>query len=169
MAKKKKLNVALIIAILALLINIITVSIYVYQAAIMREKQHASVWPHIEWVTSYIEGKGFSLTVTNNGVGPALIKNTTMHFNGEEVMNLDSLFSKSIGTTQFPHIYRVVRNRVLAPGEKIVLIEVEDSLWAEKLIYQLASRNNFSYEIIYESIYGQKWVSKGFKVEEIHD
>ena len=119
--------------------------------------------PHIEWIISYIQGEGFSLTVSNTGVGPALIKHTKMHFNGEEIAGLDSLFQKSIATYRFPYIYGVVKNRVLAPGDKIVLIKVTNDKWAEELFGQLALKNDFSYEIMYESIYGQKWVSKGFE------
>lgn len=108
MAKKKKLNVALIIAVLALVINIITASIYIYQASIMRDEQHAAVWPHVEWIISYIqeEDKGFSLTVKNNGVGPALIKDASMKFNGEEVVSIDSLLVKAVGTTKLPYVWR---------------------------------------------------------------
>lgn len=64
-------------------------------------------------------------------------------------------------------MYGAVKNRVLAPGEKIVLLEVKDELWAERLFYDIGFNNEFSYEIYYESIYGQQWKSTGFDVEEI--
>lgn len=78
MAKKKKVNTALIIATLALAINIITASLYIYQASIMREEQHAAVWPQIELGLHYIQDEGFYLEVKNNGVGHLLIKETEM-------------------------------------------------------------------------------------------
>lgn len=169
MAKKKKLNVALLIAILALAINIITASIYIYQASIMREEQHAAVWPHIEWGMSYIQDEGFSIRVKNNGVGPALISEANMKFNGQEVPGLDSLLRLAIDTAtrKIPHLSGVVENRVLSAGESIKLIKVEAGFWAELLYYNLTSKNEFEYSIYYESIYGQKWVSKGFEVEAI--
>lgn len=167
MAKKKKLNVALMIAILALVINIITASIYIYQASIMREEQHATVWPHIEWRISYVQGEGFSISVKNNGVGPALINDTEMMLNGEIVPNIDSLLRMAVDSTKIPFISGVVENRVLAAGESMTLIKTKDRYWAERLFYELTANNEFEYSVYYESIYGQKWVSRGFEVEEL--
>ncbi|MDW3192372.1 MAG: hypothetical protein R8G66_08405 [Cytophagales bacterium] len=164
MAKKKKVNSALIIAILALVINIITASIYIYQASIMREEQHAAVWPHVEWGLHYVQDESFYLEVRNNGVGPALIKDTEMKLNGTIAPSIDSLLVLATGTRSLPHVYGTVDNRVIAPGESIKLINVTDDLWAERLFYKIAHSNKFEYTIAYESIYGQQWISEGYEV-----
>ncbi len=164
---KKKLNVALVTATLALVINIITASIYIYQASIMREEQHAAVWPHIEWGIHYIQGKSFYLEVRNNGVGPSLIKETEMKLNGTITPTIDSLFVLAIGTKSIPHIHGTIENRVMAPGASIKLIEVTDQLLAELLYHKLSVTNEFEYSINYESIYGQRWVCEGYTVKEL--
>lgn len=167
MAKKNKVNSALIIAILALAINIITASIYIYQASIMREEQHAAVWPHVEWKLHFIQDESFYLEVKNNGVGPALIKETQMSLNGTIAPSIDSLLVLAVSTKTIPHVYGVIDNRVIAPGESIKLIKVTDELWAERLFYELYHLNEFEFSINYESIYGQQWISQGFEVKSI--
>lgn len=167
MAKKKKINSALLIAILALTINIITASIYIYQASIMREEQHAAVWPHVEWGLHYVQDESFYLEVKNNGVGPALIKESQMKLNGTIATSIDSLLVLTVGTRTLPHVYGVIDNRVLAPGESIKLIKVTDQLWAERLFYELYHSNEFEFCINYESIYGQKWISEGYEVRNV--
>ncbi len=167
MAKKKKLNSALIIAILALTINIITASIYIYQASIMREEQHAAVWPHVEWGLHYVQDESFYLEVKNNGVGPALIKKSQMKLNGTIAPTIDSLLVLAVGTRSIPHVYGTIDNRVLAPGESIKLIKVTDRLWGERLFIEMYHSKQFEFSINYESIYGQKWISEGYKVRSL--
>ena len=72
--KSNKPDLALWIGIAAVVINIITVSVYMYQAYIMQEQQHASAWPYVEWLPSFNEETYF-IEITNNGIGPAIIKN----------------------------------------------------------------------------------------------
>lgn len=167
MAKKRKLNTALIIATLALAINIITASIYIYQASIMREEQYAAVWPHIEWHLRYVQTEGFSLTVKNNGVGPALIGETQMKLKGKVAPTIDSLLVLALGTQVLPHVRGTVENRVISAGESITLIATQDQVWAEKLYHKITQSKQFEYTIKYESIYGQKWVSQGYEVKRI--
>jgi hypothetical protein len=59
------------------IINIITVTVYIQQAKIMWQQLHASVWPHLECLASYNES-GFYLEIENTGVGPAIIKGVEM-------------------------------------------------------------------------------------------
>ncbi len=46
--EKKKRDLGLIMAIVAISINLVTVSIYIYQARIM-SKQQELAWPYLEW------------------------------------------------------------------------------------------------------------------------
>lgn len=49
----KRIDPGVWIGISAVLINIITVAVYVYQARIMQQQQHTSSWPYIEWLPSF--------------------------------------------------------------------------------------------------------------------
>ena len=149
---------------IAIAINIITVSVYVYQTNIMQLQQYASVWPYLEWRALYNQDDGFRLLVSNNGVGPALIKNQTMRLDGEEIV-LDTLFSRLLDTTYFPHLISEIQNRVLPPGESINMITIKDERWSELFAYRL-SESSFEMEICYESIFKEQWICKGTEVVE---
>ncbi len=166
MAKsKKKLNTGVIIGLIAISINLITVFVYIYQTNLMQKQQHASVWPYVEWKTVYNQNDGFVLMVSNNGIGPALISKTAIRLNGESQPNLDSLFVKLLGTTEFPHLSNSLQKRVLPANSSLNLIETEDPKWSE-LLFIACLDNNLEIEICYESIYKDQWISLGNEVIE---
>jgi hypothetical protein len=159
------LSSGLKVGLIAILINIITVVVYIYQTNIMQSQKQASVWPYVEWSSSYIQGKGFNLSVSNNGIGPALIKDISIFVDGKKQENLDSLLSQLIDTTYFPHIKGNLEKRVIPAGKKIILLQSSDYKWSE-LLYVSFQKKNFKMEIRYESIYQDKWISNGTEVTE---
>ncbi|MEM1406439.1 MAG: hypothetical protein AAGG59_06670 [Bacteroidota bacterium] len=163
--EKKKRDLGLIMAIIAITINLVTVSIYIYQARIMSKQQELAAWPYLEWRSIYNEADGMSLIVRNNGIGPALVKNTEMRLSGEIMVNQDSLFIQLLGTTRFPHLVGNIENRVLPAGESVKLIQIKDGEYAEKVFHYMLDRN-FEFDICFESIYGDRWKCKGLEVIE---
>jgi hypothetical protein len=163
-SQKFKIDAGVAIGLIAIAINVITVSVYMYQANIMQKQQHASAWPYVEWLLIFNEEKGLSLVVKNNGVGPAIIKQTSVRL-GEKPIALDSLLSELVGTDYFPHLTSPIQNRVLPAGASIKPFEISNIEWAGKVYHALQARS-FELKICYESIYGDQWVSSGTKVEE---
>jgi hypothetical protein len=163
-AKSKKPDLGLRIGIAAVVINIVTVSVYLYQAYIMQEQQHASAWPYVEWLPSFNEETYF-IEITNNGIGPAIIKNMNIQLDGKQVANLDSLFMQLIGTTYFPHLTSTVQNRVLPPGKSIRLFQINNNKWANIVFGQMQT-HQFKMSICYASVYGDAWTSEGTEVKE---
>ncbi len=162
---KRKIETGVIIGIIAIVINIITVSVYVYQAQIMQSQQEVSAWPYLEWQAVFNQNNGLVIEVNNNGIGPALINSTKVMLEGEMYENLDSMFVTLVGTTRFPHLTGRVENRVLPAGKSIRLLKITDKIWAEKVYYYMQEQN-FGYEVCYESIYGDSWTCTGLEVEE---
>lgn len=161
---RKAMDRGVIIGVVAIVINLITVSVYMYQASIMQTQQHAAAWPYLEWLPSFNEEQYF-IEISNNGIGPALIKSTRYVVNGQEFPNIDSVFIKLIGTDYFPHLTSTVQNRVLPPGKSIRLFQINDSKWAG-IIFDAMRKQKFEFEICYESIYGDQWTCKGVDVAE---
>lgn len=160
--QKNKLDTGVIIGLTAIVINLITVSVYIYQANIMREQLHASSWPYLEWLLIFNQETGLKLELTNNGVGPALIKDVQMKLNGKEVKP-DSLFIELLGTTAFPHLTSRVENRVLSSQSSIRPFQIVNQEWASKIFLKLNS-SKFEFKVCYESIYGDKWATTGTSV-----
>lgn len=155
----------MIVAVIAVVINIITVSVYVYQARIMQSQQNASVWPYLEWRGVYNQNDGYILRIKNNGIGPALIKKATFKVGSRFMSHPDSLLVSVLGTDRFPHLTGNAENRVLPAGESIVMISIKDSKFSE-LLYMYQHQNKFGFEICYESIYEDAWVTTGVVVNE---
>jgi hypothetical protein len=160
--QKSKIDTGIWIGLVAIVINVITVSVYMYQAQIMQSQQHASAWPYLEWLTSYNEEQCY-IEIANNGIGPAIITTVAVKVNGKQMDNMDSLFTNLIGTTRFPHLTSTVQNRVLPAGKTIRIFQVNNEIWAGKVFMALQA-SHFELEICYESIYGESWTCSGTNV-----
>lgn len=155
-------DMGLWIGIMAVVINIITVSVYMYQARIMQEQQHASAWPYLEWLPSFNE-ETYYIEISNNGIGPAIIRNVDLAIDDKNFSDIESLFVQLLGTSYFPHFTSTVQNRVLPAGKSIRLFQVNDAKWAAQVFGEMR-KHDFSMNICYESIYGDRWTSKGVEV-----
>lgn len=164
MKTRFKLDTGIAIGLAAILINIITVSVYMVQANIMKKQQHASAWPYVEWLLIYNQEEGLRLEVKNNGVGPAIIRKATFLLNGQP-MPLDSMLSQAAGTTNFPRLTAVLENRVIPANGMIRPFQIKKIEWAERMYYETLSEK-LELKICYESIYGEQWVSVGTQVEK---
>ena len=159
-----KRDIGLWIGIMAIVINIITVSVYMYQARIMQTQQHASAWPYLEWLPSYNE-ETYYIEITNNGIGPAIVKNVAIELDGKSFPTIDSLFVQLVGTSHFPHLTSTIRNRVLPAGKSIRLFQINGDKWAGIVFIEMR-KHEFKMSICYESIYGEAWTSEGVEVME---
>jgi hypothetical protein len=162
--KPKRRDIGLWIGIMAIVINIITVSVYMYQAHIMQTQQHASAWPYLEWLPSFNE-ETYYIEITNNGIGPAIIKNVAIELDGKTFPTIDSLFLELVGTSYFPHYISTVQNRVMPPGKSIRIFQINNAKWAGT-VYSEFGKHEFKMSICYESIYGDAWTSEGMEVVE---
>ena len=160
----KKLDTGLVVGLSAILISIATLFVYVYQARIMQEQLHTSVWPRIEWSNSNVGG--VYVEVINKGIGPAIIKDAVMKVDGKKIYNTDSLFHELIGDHKNMRVVTsYVVGRVMAPGESFKPFLVTDS----SSVYLLDSAfrvRQFEFEICYCSIYDDCWVSRGVAVDK---
>jgi hypothetical protein len=163
-SKTLKRDIGLWVGIMAIVINIITVSVYMYQAHIMQTQQHASAWPYLEWLPSFNEDT-YYVEISNNGIGPAIIKNVDIHLDDKYFPHIDSLFIELIGTDYFPHYKSTVENRVLPAGKSIRLFQVNSAKWAQQ-VFDKMRKHEFKLSICYESIYGDAWTSEGREVTE---
>ncbi len=102
-----------------------------------RAQQRASVWPHIEIVESYSD-EGFRIRLTNKGVGPALMGDVTLTFNGQPIGNLDQLIADTLGPDDAFSYDRYSSsnpsNSVVAAGEETVLFGVKWDSATQRLL-----------------------------------
>ncbi|MEM7107803.1 MAG: hypothetical protein AAF519_06230 [Bacteroidota bacterium] len=72
MIKKKPKDLGLVLSTVAIAINLVTVSIYIYQARIMNRPQEIAAWSYLEWRSIDNESDVMKLYVRNNGIGPGI-------------------------------------------------------------------------------------------------
>ena len=107
-----------LIGLSAVLVSVATMAVYIYQAKIMQGQQLASVWPYIEWYTTFSTDNGVYLSVVNKGVGPARVIETHLFLDGKEITDArEMLRIVTNGKSDSLSIFgSAVDYRVLAPG-----------------------------------------------------
>lgn len=162
---KRKLSTEMIVALAAIVVSIMTLFVYIYQARIMQEQQHTSVWPHVEWATTYYSevSQEFYISVVNKGVGPALVNDTKLYLDDKAYSyNEYSEFMKDLlgqgKRDSLWIVYSVADNRVLAPGDEVKIFHVKN--WREARIPKV-DFNRIRYTLCYCSIYNDCWTTDG--------
>ncbi len=155
------------ISLCALIVSLIQTNVLKEEHELMRVHARASVWPHVV-LGSTLEHNlkdnsisYLSFTLTNKGVGPAIITDVKISYNNKIVHNWWELFSiqgipdsidNRIDNGNFNDI-------VLQNGETIEILNMNANLTLANEFYERLE--GFSLEIYYESIYGEKWKFDG--------
>ena len=120
------------------------------------------VTPHISSmaIINNIENK-LVMHLENNGIGPAVIKDFSIHIDGQLVEGEDEvetallLLTKNLSISGWGH-ESLTRNSFLPVGKKIILATIiSEDLTPEEIRNQLDPR--FKMQISYQSIYGDKF------------
>lgn len=123
------------------------------------------VTPHLggQWESDHDE-LTYQYTITNNGLGPAIVKRATYHFDGKTFSNpthnqieeiLEKLFAPHDRTQSFG-VYGI--NEYIPKGDSKVILGLAFKTTAvdmDKVIDQIQSRTKI--EIEYRSLVGQKF------------
>jgi hypothetical protein len=155
----------MIVALAATLVSIMSLAVYIFQAQLMMEQQHTSVWPYVEWTTTYIndDNQEFYISVINKGVGPALVKDTRLYLDGKVYKYNDykGFLKNLLGEGRSDSLwilYSVVDNRVMAPGEEVKIFHVKS--WRGKRI-PVVDYKRYKYTLCYCSVYKDCWTTDG--------
>src|SRR5215510_15400871 len=143
-------------AFIATFIALLAVSVAGYTAYMQRQQVRAAVWPILEFDSS--NGPDIHFTVSNKGVGPAIIRHVIVKVDGQPVKTWNALLDKLIGPGKHQHSESDMSGHVLAANESMTvftpfdvegnpLADRSNSLWAE----MNKDRARISVEICYSS------------------
>jgi len=138
----------MIVAFAALFVSLVTTIIGVYSAYTDRTYARASVWPRIEIYKSFGDNL-FSYSVTNNGTGPAVIKQVIITHKSKaikqwkDIKELTSLVQSQIGNRILPSLATITPLKV--EGKNVAVMKKQNELIA--------------IEICYCSIYEECWIT----------
>ena len=160
-----KRHAEFLLAGVAFFVSSATLVVYLYQARMMRQQQHASVWPYLE--SYYSNVADYRLAVKNKGVGPAIIQRVEMSYDGHPLADDHALVDAVMGPgAACDFEMSTLDHRVLAPGEEVVYFRIPDP--AQAKAFQVKKQGHtFGFKITYASVYGDRWESQGLDVKAL--
>jgi hypothetical protein len=169
--KKIRWNSEKLLSISAMAISFITLMIFIYQTNLMRRQNYLSIMPYLSISTSNSPAAfRYSISVQNNGVGPAIIESVTFYSGnksydlkdfGDEVHRFlktqnpifDSLTTVSFGTLN--------RGLAIPANSDYLILGVQGAKRDYDLMHTELNRmleDGLDYEIVYKSIQDEYWV-----------
>lgn len=160
------------IAISAIVISLISLSVAIHHGRVQQRLVAANSWPFLTWKSSNDFGcdlQTFSFSILNSGVGPAVLKRLVVRYDGKPVRGWVELLQEccgvkrdftvndiaSIGFAGGDHPKGVVRAR-----ESVLLISLARLPENPRIWEQLgAARLKLSFDACYCSIIGECWRS----------
>ncbi|HET6888355.1 MAG TPA: hypothetical protein VFH87_10570 [Candidatus Udaeobacter sp.] len=127
-----------------------------------RQQVRAAVWPILEFESS--NGPDIHFSLSNKGVGPAIIRHVIMRIDDQPVKNWNEVLDKFLGPGKHRYSESDINGHVLAPNETMTVFTPRDSegnaltdrsnpLWVELN----KDRGRISVEICYSSTLGDCW------------
>jgi hypothetical protein len=89
------LRADLLIAVCALLISSLTCVATFFQTRVVANQLSASVWPYLSYTTTF-DPNGITMTIDNDGLGPAVIRSASLEVDGREMASWEAA-AKSLG------------------------------------------------------------------------
>lgn len=162
---KPKLSSEKIVSYSAIFISFITLIIFIYQTNLTRKQNYLSILPYLSLsTTNNSEGGFFKVDLNNVGIGPAIIISRKIIYKGEEydMDFIDFLEEQQIKLDSFQHTNTTTigRGTCIPANGQVTLFEIGRSkkeLNQFLLILEDLQDNGFDFEIIYQSIYQEKW------------
>ena len=150
----------MIVALSAVVIGLSALVVSVVQVQIMRQEQHASVWPRLAIAKSYNED-GLSIEVVNPGIGPAVIQHVRVTVDDSVRQSWPAALGALVpNQSNFNTRQSFISDRVVQAGERITTLGVAPGEAADSVHERLG---RLSVEICYCSVYGRCWLARAFR------
>jgi len=153
-----------IISLSAFVISFATLFTIIYQTYLMDKQQNTSVWPYLEiWKSMAMPEGNYTLTLVNNGTGPAFIKEIKVSYNGETYYEDPATFFKEVidpkgSLTNSLSYTDITKGRVIPARDKIEMLELKKSpLGTNKLMEIFNNSDSAVIEVVYHSLNDEYW------------
>jgi hypothetical protein len=165
---RKGIKYEVVIAIAATIISVCALGTTLYQTYILKQQQHAAVWPRLNLYHSYVleaDKPFYRLSLRNVGVGPAIVRKVTIQYQNETFKSLAQLTGyiasqhvlSDSATTGYMDYSDLKPEMVIPQQEKIDLLQVNQQSYLSHLIKAMTGEQ-MKITVQYESLYGQAWV-----------
>tara|TARA_R110000787_G_scaffold15535_2_gene47935 strand:+ start:358 stop:987 length:630 start_codon:yes stop_codon:yes gene_type:complete len=154
-----------ILSVAGVLIAVLALYAALTESAAVRQQTAAAVWPFVQlMVEDYDTGDaaGFSLALTNAGVGPAKMKDIRISIDGTVARNWSELVASVDGNTGAAINRNFISDRVIRPDETVVVFSTSDASLARKLAAAV-SKPRGALTFCYCSIFDECWLADSRK------
>jgi len=159
---ERRFRLDLTIAVSALLISTIAALASVYQTRVISQQLSAAVWPYLN-IDRTNAPTGVTISLTNYGLGPALIRSAQLDVNGKPAASWNDLIVAFVRRAHTMHLKGTTRtsdanldgSMVLSPGATRRLFDVQANGPALRVVRE--TLGDVSLSICYCSLLGQCW------------
>jgi hypothetical protein len=150
-------------AVTATFVGFLALCVSGYTAYMQRQQVRAAVWPILEFDSS--NGPNIHSTVSNKGVGPAIIRHVIVNVDGHPVKDWNEVLDKLMGPGKHRYSESDISGHVFAAGESMdvftpgdpdgnpIAFDKSNPLWIE----MDKNRGRLATEICYCSTLGECW------------
>ena len=172
-ASPNRLSTDRLLAFSAVFLSLAALVVAIFQTAILREQQRASAWPHLQLGVAMLDGE-YSMTLFNNGVGPAIVREVEIDFDGRAYESLKQVFDDAIrretqiDTLDYGHYYAdIVAGDVLAIQQEMTLFRVVNAPPAADVVSEALADPRLRLAVRYADVYGNEWLLRGGTVSAL--
>jgi hypothetical protein len=175
-APRRRLDTDRIVSLTAMLVGLGSLFVILYQTALTRQAQQASVLPYLMFALNANE-RGVYITVSNNGVGPARIEDVRVQYKGRDIVGDPYEFYTTLHPDSgFFDVNKLAPGRMLPASTSIELVGMAgqgprtQALLVDFLrLFEIAevptrwyagvarSPDRAVIVIIYSTVYGDRW------------
>lgn len=152
-----------LISVCALVVSVFQTKLMMEEREIMHEFARASVWPRLE-LGRFKGHRGedyrvakYELRIKNSGIGPAIITDVRLLYDGKVVTNWWELFEHfDMPDSVETYIGNGDLNRqIVKEGDEGTILNLNNNLPLANFFYQ--NDRKLTLEVFYQSIYKQRW------------
>lgn len=164
MGKTKFWSSEKIMSMSAILVSLCTLIVFLYQTNLIRKQQYMSVFPYVTMANYGGHTQNYKFIIENNGIGPAIIKSVSVTTKAgqkyDDIVDyvwaeLDGISKDSVGF----YYANIKPGRLIPEGGLVEAIGLSDKkIESANILANILNSEDTDIDIIYESIYGEKWI-----------
>ena len=154
-----------ILSVVGVVIAVLALYAALTESAAVRQQTAAAVWPFVQlMIEDYDTGDmgGFSLALTNAGVGPARMQDVRVSIDGNVTRSWSEVVASVNGDSGAAVNRNFISDRVLRPDETVVILSTRDADLARKLVGAI-SKPRGALTFCYCSIFDDCWLADSQK------
>jgi hypothetical protein len=156
-----------VLSVVGVFIALVALYAALKESAAVRQQTAAAVWPFVQMTIAdhdSEESASFSMSFTNNGVGPARVHGVRLTIDGQPIRNWTH--AVKVLDAEEPGAVRVSRNfisdRVLRPDETVTIVSTADIDLARRFQAAIGNPDNYI-TYCYCSIFDECWLADSRK------